>query len=107
MKYRFLFPSRVRAHRDLDIFLGMMDEVIAHKRQILNNQQSKVPESERDLLTLMIEAENSGEGSMTNEELRVSFLDHYAMCDITYSYCSHRVICVSSSLLDMTPQQML
>ncbi|KAI7884021.1 cytochrome P450 [Lichtheimia hyalospora FSU 10163] len=70
MKYRFLFPSRVRVHRELDIFLGMMDEIIAHKRQILNSQQSKVPESERDLLTLMIEAENSGEGSMTNKELR-------------------------------------
>ncbi|KAI7881134.1 cytochrome P450 [Lichtheimia hyalospora FSU 10163] len=48
----------------------MIDEIIAHKRQILNSQQSKVPESERDLLTLMIEAENSGEGSMTNKELR-------------------------------------
>lgn len=58
-------------HRELDVFLGMMDEVIAHKRQVLKDPQSKVPESERDLLTLMIEAENSGEGSMTNEELRV------------------------------------
>ncbi|KAJ8659175.1 hypothetical protein O0I10_005214 [Lichtheimia ornata] len=70
MKYLFLFPGRKRMHRELDIFLGMMDEVIAHKRQVLKDQQSKVPESERDLLTLMIEAENSGEGAMTNEELR-------------------------------------
>ncbi|CDS08804.1 hypothetical protein LRAMOSA10165 [Lichtheimia ramosa] len=70
MKYRFLFPGRMRMHREMDVFLGMMDQVIAHKRQILSKQQSKVPESERDLLTLMIEAENSGEGTMTNEELR-------------------------------------
>ncbi|KAI7873547.1 cytochrome P450, partial [Lichtheimia hyalospora FSU 10163] len=41
IKYRFLFPSRMKMHRELDIFLGMIDEIIAHKRQILNSQQSK------------------------------------------------------------------
>ncbi|CDS08801.1 hypothetical protein LRAMOSA10162 [Lichtheimia ramosa] len=70
VKFRFLFPGRMKMHREMDVFLGMMDQVIAHKRQILSKQESKVPESERDLLTLMIEAENSGEGTMTNEELR-------------------------------------
>lgn len=54
---------------------NMMDGIIMNKRQALKNRdESQVAESERDLLTLMIEAENSGEGAMTNDELRVSHL---------------------------------
>ncbi|CDS08805.1 hypothetical protein LRAMOSA10166 [Lichtheimia ramosa] len=70
-KYRFLFPSRVEIHHEMDIMRNMMDEIIMNKRQALKNRdESQVAESERDLLTLMIEAENSGEGAMTNDELR-------------------------------------
>lgn len=73
MRYRFLFPSRKRLHREMDAFLDKMSQVITHKRELLNHQKTTVPESERDILTLMIEAEKNGEGSMTNEELQVCF----------------------------------
>lgn len=99
-KYRFLFPSRVEIHHEMDIMRNMMDEIIMNKRQALKNRdESQVAESERDLLTLMIEAENSGEGAMTNDELRVSHLWLFGML-CSYNTC-HRTIYVSFSLLDM------
>lgn len=58
----------------MDIFLNMIEEIIVHKRQTLDNQETQIVESERDLLTLMLEAEKSGEGTITNDELRVSHL---------------------------------
>ncbi|CDH56612.1 cytochrome p450 [Lichtheimia corymbifera JMRC:FSU:9682] len=69
-KYRFLFPKRVEIHREMDIMLNMIEEIIVHKRQTFDDQETNIKESERDLLTLMMEAEKSGEGTMTNDELR-------------------------------------
>lgn len=54
--------------------LNMIEKIIVHKRQALDNHETKIVESERDLLTLMMEAEKSGEGTITNDELRVSHL---------------------------------
>ncbi|KAJ8659176.1 hypothetical protein O0I10_005215 [Lichtheimia ornata] len=69
-KYRFLFPKRVEIHHEMDIMLNMIEKIIVHKRQALDNHETKIVESERDLLTLMMEAEKSGEGTITNDELR-------------------------------------
>lgn len=64
----WMFPDRVKAHREMDRFLNMLDEVIVNKRNILEKEKG---DNEKDLLTLMIESENRGEGLMSNEELKV------------------------------------
>ncbi|CDS03771.1 hypothetical protein LRAMOSA01172 [Lichtheimia ramosa] len=64
--------SRKHQHAEADKFLGMIDQIILEKRKTLQNKSliTDEQEQEKDLLTMMIEAENSGEGVMTNEELR-------------------------------------
>lgn len=95
MQYRFLFPSRKRLHREMDTFLDKMTQVITHKRELLNHQKNSVPESERDILTLMIEAEKNGEGSMTNEELQVCFSLLLSIRPLRYDHCC----CFKNNLL--------
>ncbi|KAI8093091.1 cytochrome P-450 cyp509A1 [Halteromyces radiatus] len=69
-KFLWLFPKRQQAHKTLDKFLGMLNGIVEHKRQVLkNNIDNNVEEAEKDLLTLMIESELRGEGVLTNEEL--------------------------------------
>ncbi|KAJ8655903.1 hypothetical protein O0I10_008343 [Lichtheimia ornata] len=66
-------PSRKQKHAEADKLLGMIDQIILEKRKTLQNKSSTTSEKkdgEKDLLTMMIEAENSGEGVLTNEELR-------------------------------------
>lgn len=70
-----LVPRRRRAHQDVDAFLAMIDGVIERKRALLKGagrDLSTVPQREKDLLTLLIEAESNENGYMTNEELRAS-----------------------------------
>lgn len=69
--------KRKQKHAECNSLLNMIDNIIATKRQMLKNkkQSSDTDEhEEKDLLTMMIEAENSGQGIMSNEELRVSIL---------------------------------
>lgn len=73
-RFLWLFPKRKRAHDDMSAFLDMLDSVIEYKRQVLKGQDSLQKEHEKDLLTLMIESENKGEGALTNEQLKVSTL---------------------------------
>ena len=72
-KWLFLFPKRKRAHQELDIFLGKIQEIISKKREILANDSSIAEKktSEKDLLTLMLEASQEGNGKLTDEELQV------------------------------------
>ncbi|CDS03773.1 hypothetical protein LRAMOSA01174 [Lichtheimia ramosa] len=65
-------PSRKRQHAEADKFLGMIDQIILEKRKTLQNKSltTEGQDEEKDLLTMMIEAENSGEGVLTNQELR-------------------------------------
>lgn len=72
----WLFPSRQRIHKELTRFLDMLSEVIKKKRKdIANNvHNDSLPENEKDVLTLLIEAEQRGEGGLTDEELRVSII---------------------------------
>lgn len=69
-----LWINRTRRgkHEDLTQFLNLIDGIIEHKRKVIQDQEfNDVKESERDLLTLMIESEKAGEGALTNGELKV------------------------------------
>lgn len=61
-------------HEKLDIFLEKLDQVIQSKRDKLSKGHASNDdlEHERDLLTLMIESEQRGEGALTDEELKVA-----------------------------------
>jgi cytochrome P450 len=75
MKFLWLFPKRQEQHRLLRKFHGMLDQVIENKRHTLLLQQQQGSEdltdnADKDLLTLMLEGELSGEGILTDEELK-------------------------------------
>ncbi len=71
---RFISPERRRIDRATKKFTSMLDDLANKKRQdILAGVNSDVPENEKDLLTLMIEADiRDNKGSISNKELRVS-----------------------------------
>ncbi|CDS05134.1 hypothetical protein LRAMOSA07663 [Lichtheimia ramosa] len=71
-RYLFLFPDRQKVHNELSIFLGMMSDIISKKKQLLQEKgvnSNTIADNEKDLLALMIEAENDGEGRLSNDEL--------------------------------------
>ncbi|CDS10916.1 hypothetical protein LRAMOSA11402 [Lichtheimia ramosa] len=69
-----LNAGRKQKHAECDSLLSMIDDIIATKRQTLKNQKQEEAidqeDDEKDVLTMMIEAEKSGQGIMSNEELR-------------------------------------
>ncbi|KAI8059778.1 cytochrome P-450 cyp509A1 [Thamnidium elegans] len=72
-KLRWLFPERQNIHKEMDIFSNMLDKVIAHKKQMIENgvKNAVLEENERDLLDLMIESEKESGGEvMSAEELK-------------------------------------
>lgn len=78
--FRWLFPKRQAVHRELDRFHKMLDNVIAQKRQEIANgadQKDTYDENEKDLLSLLIQAEAKGEGVMSDQELKVSNILQY------------------------------
>ena len=65
--------KRLYRYNELQKLLKMLDHVIVNKRNaIKNGEYQHVDDSEKDLLTMMIEAEDAGEGIMSDEDLRVS-----------------------------------
>lgn len=70
-----LNAGRKQKHAECDSLLSMIDDIIATKRQTLKNQKQEEAidqeDDEKDVLTMMIEAQKSGQGIMSNEELRV------------------------------------
>ncbi|KAI9251372.1 cytochrome P450 [Phascolomyces articulosus] len=70
-RLRALFPKRNQIHHELDLFLEKMQEIIAHKREILNNNEfaTNKKTNEKDLLTLMLEAAKEENGKLTDEEI--------------------------------------
>ncbi|KAI7858634.1 cytochrome P450 [Circinella umbellata] len=70
-RLRFLFPSRKMVHHELDLFLAKMQEIITHKREILNNNELATNKrtNEKDLLTLMLESAKEENDKLTDEEL--------------------------------------
>lgn len=72
-KLLWMFPKRLQAHKEMDRFLNMIDGIIVNKREVLEKEKLEnkpLEENEKDLLTLMIESENRGEGNMSNSELK-------------------------------------
>lgn len=67
-----LFPERQKKHESLNKLNKLLDEIIEHKKSELAKGASNVEESEKDLLTLMIEAGNGDDQqeALTDEELR-------------------------------------
>ncbi|GAB5591312.1 hypothetical protein Unana1_06212 [Umbelopsis nana] len=68
-KFLWALPKRREAHRNLDDFLEMLKQLIVQKRNKLKHAgERNKKDSEKDLLTLMIESEFNGEGALTDEE---------------------------------------
>ncbi|KAI8146009.1 cytochrome P-450 cyp509A1, partial [Fennellomyces sp. T-0311] len=68
---RFLFPDRQKKHQELTKFLNMLQEVITHKREALENniKNPNIKENEKDLLSLLLEAGSEDGNPLTDEEL--------------------------------------
>jgi cytochrome P450 len=71
--FLWLLPKRRAIHQELDQFLEMIDGIIERKRQELKkgDDLNKLF-NEKDILTLLLEAEAGGEGGLTNAELKVN-----------------------------------
>ena len=75
-KLLFLMPERRKVHKELSELLTMLRELIVYKRQeIKEKKESDIEENEKDVLTLMIEAENEGNGTISDDELLVTTLN--------------------------------
>ncbi|KAI7897291.1 cytochrome P450 [Mucor mucedo] len=70
-KLRWMFPSRVRLHQTLKDFLAKVEQIIIEKRLLIAKQGGidSLDDAEKDLCTLMIEAEAGEGGALTNEEM--------------------------------------
>ncbi|KAG2225674.1 hypothetical protein INT45_012146 [Circinella minor] len=74
--WRSLFPKRKQLHYELDLFLEKMQEIITHKRNLLENSKNTSSSTinkkinEKDLLTLMLEAAKEENGILTDEEIK-------------------------------------
>ncbi|KAI8875653.1 cytochrome P-450 cyp509A1, partial [Backusella circina FSU 941] len=71
-KYLWMFPKRKQIHKDTDKFLAMLDKVIENKRNEMKSGKiysDVLDDNEKDILTFMIEAEET-EGKMTDIELK-------------------------------------
>ncbi|GAN04773.1 cytochrome P450 [Mucor ambiguus] len=70
---KWMFPHRVAAHKDLDKLLGSIDKVVMERKAEMASNNSKfahIPDAEKDILTLMLEAEQQGEGKLSDLELK-------------------------------------
>ncbi|KAI8329505.1 cytochrome P450 [Chlamydoabsidia padenii] len=72
LHFLWLFPKRQEQHTLVHRFHAMLDNVIENKRRLLQQQGGKdaIDTADKDILTLMLEGELSGEGALTNEELK-------------------------------------
>ncbi|CAO3624112.1 unnamed protein product [Cunninghamella echinulata] len=68
--YLWLFPKRQKEFQELYKWRNLLSQVIENKRKELKENKSEdLDDSEKDLLTLMLESELNGEGVLSNEEL--------------------------------------
>ncbi|EPB82964.1 hypothetical protein HMPREF1544_10309 [Mucor circinelloides 1006PhL] len=84
-KLRWMFPSRVKIHQNVDVFLSKIAEIIEDKRAAVasNSYANAADDNEKDLCTLMIEAEASLGGRLTNEEMMNDLLAFILAADDT------------------------
>lgn len=68
----YVVPKRRKAAKAVVKLNEKFDQLVSTKRQELQNGRfSNKPDNEKDLLTLMLEAELQGEALETSEQLRV------------------------------------
>ncbi|KAI7848637.1 cytochrome P450 [Circinella umbellata] len=74
-QFKSWIPGRRKAHEELEKFFGMIHAMADERRQVILNSantvvadEQKKHAGEKDLLTLMIEAEHEGQGRLTDEE---------------------------------------
>ena len=68
-----ILPEKRRAHAALAKLNAKFDEIVRQRRaELESGALDNVPENEKDLITLMLEAEKRGEAIVTEEQLRVS-----------------------------------
>ncbi|KAI9028827.1 cytochrome P450, partial [Phycomyces nitens] len=74
----WMMPDRKQAHKDLDVFLKMIDNVIISKQKSLreNKSNENLENSEKDLLTLMLESEQGN--TLSAIELRSNMCVFFA-----------------------------
>ena len=74
--YRAISAKRREQYNSVFKLIDLLDDMADKKRALLqdasNSHIRDVPEHEKDLLQLMLEAELRGEGNWTKTELRVS-----------------------------------
>lgn len=80
--WQLLYPPRKRRYNAAFKIIKLLDDMINSRRAelrdpALSKTDNGLPEHEKDLLTLMLEAELRGEGSLTHDELRVSLFSCY------------------------------
>lgn len=66
----WLFPKRQVLHKELNRFLIMLDKVILAKKTT-QQENEYLDENEKDLLSLLMESEAKGDGTMSDIELKV------------------------------------
>ncbi|CAO3645097.1 unnamed protein product [Cunninghamella blakesleeana] len=70
-KYRFLFTKRLEQFKILYKFKDLLANAIQEKRELIKQKKydNTIDDTEKDLLTLMLESEYKGEGALTNEQI--------------------------------------
>ncbi|KAF7723460.1 hypothetical protein EC973_002014 [Apophysomyces ossiformis] len=70
-KMLWLFPKRKQVHKDIAQYAAMMVDLIDTKRLALKEKKgTQTADSEKSLLTLMLEAEMKGEGHLSTSEIK-------------------------------------
>jgi len=70
-KMTYLFPERPKVYKSLDIIHGLFEDAITKKRAAYKTPEYKLkPYAEKDILELMIEAEDTENATMTFQEMK-------------------------------------
>ncbi|CAO3675910.1 unnamed protein product [Rhizopus microsporus] len=100
IKWSFLLylviPEKRRAHAALAKLNAKFDEIVRQRRaELESGALDNVPENEKDLITLMLEAEKRGEAIVTEEQLRhniaVIFVAGHETISSTLSLCLYNL----------------
>ncbi|KAI8980476.1 cytochrome P450 [Pilobolus umbonatus] len=75
-KFSWMFPNRKKAHEDLNRLIGKIDDMIALKRSECHTKVDQ-PRHQKDLLALMLEAENSTDRGLTTDEMKANILSFF------------------------------
>ena len=101
-QFKSWIPGRRKAHEELAKFFGMIHAMADERRQVILNStntvvadEQKKHAGEKDLLTLMIEAEHEGQGRLTDEEFEVisCFFVSQLFRSVNYCFLSFTTLC--------------